>query len=272
MALKCAHIVGLAVLTLALLLPAKIPAPARADSTGPNANSAAAAMPSDSSPERFLFESANRERAMRGVPQLVWDQSLAASARQHAEAMADRNALSHQFPGEPDLALRAAKAGARFTALAENVALAPTAPELHSEWMNSPPHRENLLDPNLNSIGIAVVPRGGELFAVQDFARAVADLTIEQQEDQVGSLLRTRGLRLLFDHERARRDCVSGHDNTADSRAFYLMRFDSDSLDRLPDPLQRTISTGYYREAAVGACSNDRPDGFSAYRVAVLLF
>jgi uncharacterized protein YkwD len=38
--------------------------------------------------------------------------------------------------------------------------------------MNSPAHRDNLLDRELDSIGIAVVERGGQLFAVQDFSRA----------------------------------------------------------------------------------------------------
>jgi hypothetical protein len=38
--------------------------------------------------------------------------------------------------------------------------------------MNSPPHRANILDPELDSLGVAVVERNGELFAVQDFALA----------------------------------------------------------------------------------------------------
>jgi uncharacterized protein YkwD len=270
-----AHFTGLAILTLAFSLAANAAPPAAGagvDSRAPGPNAAAAAAPLESSPERYLFDSVNRERAMRGVPELSWDMSLASSARQHAEQMADRNALSHQFSGEADLALRAAQAGARFTALAENVAFAATPSDLHEEWMNSPPHRANLLDPNLNSIGIAVVARGGELFAVQDFSRAVADLTIEQQEEQLGTLVQARGLRLLGDHDEARRACASSHEWNADMRAFYLMRFDTDSLDNLPDALNRTIASGRYRQAAVGACSDVRSDGFSSYRLAVLLF
>jgi uncharacterized protein YkwD len=59
-----------------------------------------------------------------------------------------------------------------FISAAENVAQGPTAAVIHQEWMNSPPHRENLLDPELDSMGVAVVARNGELFAVQDFALA----------------------------------------------------------------------------------------------------
>lgn len=228
--------------------------------------------PPAASPERYLFEATNRERAARGLQQFGWDDALAASARQHAEQMAGRGTLSHQFPGEPGLESRAKNAGASFIALAENVAFAPTVADLQNGWMNSPPHRANILEPETNSIGIAVVARGGELYAVEDFSHAVVALTIEQQEDRLGALVVKRGLQLLRDHEEARRACVSGHEPQGGTRAFYLMRFDTASLDDFPDALNRTIASGHYHQAAVGACAMDRGDGFGGYRVAVLLY
>ena len=230
------------------------------------------AAPPAGSAERFLLDSANHERATRGVPVLEWDDALAAAARRHAERMAEVGAISHQFPGEPDLLARASAAGVHFSMLEENVAFAPSVAELHQEWMNSPPHRENLLNPQVDSIGIAVVERGGELYAVQDFSRAVADLTIEQQEDRLGALIKARGLELLTDRDQARRACSTGRDTTGDTRAFYMLRFDTASLDDLPDGLKRTIESGRYRQAAVGACASDQSGGFTDYRVAVLLF
>jgi len=38
--------------------------------------------------------------------------------------------------------------------------------------MHSPPHRANLLDKDMDSVGIGVVERNGELFAVEDFSKA----------------------------------------------------------------------------------------------------
>jgi len=228
--------------------------------------------PPAESPERFLFDCTNHERATRGLAEFSWDDALAASAAQHAEQMADREALSHQFPGEPNLASRVVQAGASFIALAENVALAPNATELHTEWMNSPPHRANLLDPNLNMMGIAVVERDGELYAVEDFSHAVPALSIEQQEERLAAIAKARGLEPLGDHEEARRACATGHEPTGGTRAFYLMRFDTVSLDDFPDALNRTIASRRYHQAAIGACASNRADGFGGYRVAVLLF
>jgi uncharacterized protein YkwD len=130
------------------------------------------------SAEQILYEAANRDRQARRLRPLHWDNSLATGARQHAQRMAQQNTLSHQLPGEEDFKARALRAGARFSSLAENIAEGPNAPGIHTQWMNSPPHRENLLDPKLDSIGIAVAESGGVMFAVEDFSLEVADLSM----------------------------------------------------------------------------------------------
>ena len=69
----------------------------------------------ENGPAQFLFESANRERAVLGLAPLKWSVALAAAARQHAQRMAAQNTLSHQLPGEPGMADRASQAGARLS-------------------------------------------------------------------------------------------------------------------------------------------------------------
>jgi uncharacterized protein YkwD len=131
-----------------------------------------ATAPKMSASEKALFDAANRERAARKLAPLKWNASLASAARAHARKMAQENRLEHQFPREMDLGTRIRVAGVPFTAVAENVAQGPSAAGIHAQWMNSPPHRANLLDPELDSIGIAVAEGKGQLFAVQDFAAA----------------------------------------------------------------------------------------------------
>jgi len=125
-----------------------------------------------SAQDKALFDAANHERESRRLPRLKWSAALASAARLHAQKMAQKNTLSHQFPGEPDMGMRIRMAGIRFRAVAENVAQGPSAAVIHAQWMNSPPHRANLLDPDFDSIGIAVVERNRQLFAVQDFSQA----------------------------------------------------------------------------------------------------
>lgn len=224
------------------------------------------------SPEQILFQSANRERTAHGLSPLRWNAPLAEAARQHAVLLAQKNALSHQFPGEPDLASRAAHEGARFSTIAENVALGPSAERLHEQWMNSPPHRANLLDPQMNSVGIAIARRGGTLFAVEDFAEIAGDLSLQEQEKLVQKQLQSRGLRILDYASDARRSCVLDKGYAGDHRPSFVLHYATPSLDSLPEMLVKRIEGGRYQGAAVGACPSDAKFGFSSYRVAVLLY
>jgi uncharacterized protein YkwD len=242
------------------------------------------ARPQPMSTERILFESANRERTALGLPQLHWDESLAAAARQHAELMVQYNALSHQFSGEPSLQDRTRQAGARYSVIAENVAMGPSADVIHSSWMHSPPHRANLLDRDLTAVGIAVVATlgrnsggagGGTLFAVEDFSQAVVSLSFEQQEKQVSALLAARGLQVANSNgaaDDARKTCEMDR-GFAGSRPNLVVRYEASDLSRLPDDLEQKIRSGNYRTAAVGACdSGGSSRGFTRFRITVLLY
>jgi uncharacterized protein YkwD len=122
--------------------------------------------------ERDLFDYANHERSAQGLPALRWNTALADAARKHAAVMAQKQSISHQFPGEASLPGRAGQSGAHFVWLSENVAEGPSAQVIHAEWVKSPNHRANLLDRDMDSIGIAVAERGGQWFAVEDFSKA----------------------------------------------------------------------------------------------------
>jgi uncharacterized protein YkwD len=124
------------------------------------------------SPERDLFNATNRERLAHGLPALQWNDALAVAARKHAGEMAHKDALSHQFPGEPSLPSRVKQAGAHFVWLSENVALGPNTSLIHAEFVKSPRHRANILDTDMNVMGIGIVERDGQLFAVEDFSKA----------------------------------------------------------------------------------------------------
>lgn len=122
--------------------------------------------------EQELFASVNQARRSQGLPALRWDESLATAARRHADVMAAHGEAQHQFEGEPSLSARVKQTGAHFGWLSENVTMGPTTGFIHNQFMNSPNHRANVLDRDMDSVGIGVVKRGGELFAVEDFSQA----------------------------------------------------------------------------------------------------
>jgi Cysteine-rich secretory protein family len=229
------------------------------------------ARPPVGTPESILFDAANHDRAAAGLPLFQWDKTLAASARAHAKLMAQHNTLSHQFPGEPALQERATQAGARFSVIAENVAEGPSASGLHTQWMNSAPHRANLMATDMSAIGIAVVQGGNMLFAVEDFSQPVPSLNLELQESQVSTLLSSQGLRMLSDTPDARKTCDLER-GWAGDRPLSVVRYETADLSRLPEGIEQKVVSGKYRTAAVGACDAGGPVGFARFRIAILLF
>jgi hypothetical protein len=236
------------------------------------------------SDEQILFDAANHERAAQKLRPLKWDNALAKAASEHAKRMAQQNTLSHQLPGEEDFKARALRAGARFSSLAENIAEGQDAPGIHKQWMNSPPHRENLLDPNLDSVGIALADSNGELFAVEDFSLAVADLTLEEQELQVAAILIDKNLHVMNDVRgnaildaratiaEARNACVQNGKYVGTRGNAFVVRYTTADISRLPDSLTLQLRKKEFRSAAVGACTPNNKSDFSSYRLAVLLF
>jgi uncharacterized protein YkwD len=122
--------------------------------------------------ELELFEAANRERHRHGLSTLKWDESLATAARKHAAEMLKHNSVSHQFPEEPSLPSRANQAGVRFTWISENVDQGRGAEIIHDRLMKSALHRSNILDRDMDTVGIGVAQRNGQLFVVEDFSKA----------------------------------------------------------------------------------------------------
>ena len=223
--------------------------------------------------EQYLLAEANAERAQRGLQPLRWDRALYESANYHAQLMAERETISHQYEGEPELTQRGQVAGARFSVISENVATAPSALMIEQAWMNSPHHRDNLLDPRVDSIGIRVISRGDRLYAVEDFDRSVTNLSLEQQEVAVGQLLRSKSsVAILPATEDARRTCSMESGYAGDRRPWFVMRYTAADLSQIPKMLEQHLASGGYHAAAVGACPAEGTQNFSAYSIAVMLF
>jgi len=234
------------------------------------APAAAGGRPSNSA-EQVLYDAVNRERASLGLRQLQWDNALANAARLHTTLLAVHDSLSHRFEGEADLQTRLRMAGASFSLVAENVAEAPDVSTLHIAWMNSAPHRANILDPQVDSIGIAIERRGEQYYATQDFAAVVAPLSREEQEQQVARLLQANGISLVPNVDEARRNCDANHLGSS-FQPVTIARFETSDLNRLPNDLGRMVASGRFRRAAVGACELPAVTPFARFRLTVLLY
>jgi hypothetical protein len=219
-----------------------------------------------------LYALANQARAGYGFAPLEWDPALAASAMQHCLLMARAPQIEHRYRNENDVPLRASQAGAHFSLIEENIASGPDASGIQQAWMNSREHRANLLNSSIDRVGLAVVSRNGQLYAVADYARAVPMLTQTQVESAVAAQLRARGVAVLADTSQARAYCASNGGFGAVG-ARLMMRWQNSDVTQLPSNVLRELSSGAYHHAAVGSClDQDQAASFTSYRVAVILY
>lgn len=222
-----------------------------------------------------LMALANRARAAVGAPPLKWDSALAEAALKHTERMADEGPIQHQYNGELDLSERAGLAGAHFDLVEENIAIGPTPEGIQDEWMHSKGHRENMLNPEVDRVGIGVVSARGVLYATADFARAVKSLSQTQVEQRVAALIQPSGVKVIAGSPVARMACEmkDGMPRSSGMQPTFVMRWQDSDLSHLPKALVSQLASGGHREAAVGSCMPSGEAGtFTAYRIAVLLY
>jgi uncharacterized protein YkwD len=112
----------------------------------------------------------NAQRRAHHLPPLKVNKKLSLASARHAREMAARHYFAHgDFVGR----IRAVRylAGARSWIVGENIAWGSqqlgTPQEIVKAWMNSPPHRANILSRSFREIGIGV-SRGAPVPGVGD--------------------------------------------------------------------------------------------------------
>ncbi len=109
------------------------------------------------SPSVLLTET-NQQRILFHEPTLTLNQQLMNAAQTKAINMVQLNYWSHYTPsGEPPWTF-ISNAGYNYQSAGENLAYGfTTAQGLMTGWMNSPPHRKNILDSSYQNVGFGIV-------------------------------------------------------------------------------------------------------------------
>ncbi|MBK9128154.1 MAG: CAP domain-containing protein [Phycisphaerales bacterium] len=138
-------------------------------------NSSACLIPLDEDAwEAEVLRLTNLERTSRGLQPLSWHAGLATQADAYACEMINDDFFGHVNPlSGSTLRTRAESASYQYWMIGENLAGGQTSPsQAVQEWMNSPSHRENILNPAYTELGVGV-RLGGDyrIYWVQEFGR-----------------------------------------------------------------------------------------------------
>lgn len=141
-----------------------------------------------------VVELTNAQRAAYGLPPLKLQGALCAAAFWMAQDMAAHHHCSHTDSRGRRLAERIPLFGyVNYQIIGENLAAGLTTPEeVVAAWMQSPAHRENLLNPNFREIGIGFSESDtGRYYWVQELGARyeVQPLIINGEAAKTGSPL-----------------------------------------------------------------------------------
>jgi uncharacterized protein YkwD len=137
-----------------------------------------------------LIEAHNRVREHHELPPLQPHPQLMAAARVHARYMAEREITAHRGRGGSMPAQRVKRQGYAYITVAENVASGQSTPEeVLKSWMQSPPHRQNILG-DFAEIGAArVIGDDQRPYWCVVFATPMPDLDPQQAAATLVTLL-----------------------------------------------------------------------------------
>ena len=149
------------------MLAAAAPAPAKPTNVTPVPATRAYAL---SSQEQLAVNLLNQARQNEGLEPLKVNLQLSKLAADYALDMRNRKFFAHVDPDGKDPFERMAAVGIDFPNAEENIALSPDVETAHRMLLESPLHRENIMNPKFTEIGIGVRPdsRGG-VYLVQEF-------------------------------------------------------------------------------------------------------
>ncbi|HEY4516767.1 hypothetical protein A2763_00975 [Candidatus Kaiserbacteria bacterium RIFCSPHIGHO2_01_FULL_54_36] len=130
-----------------------------------------------------LVDLANGDRASQSLGTLRINPVLTAAAQAKADDMAAKGYFAHETPEGYDSWYWFKEAGYSFKYAGENLAVDfSDSADVERAWMQSPTHRDNLLDPHFTEIGIATAQGTFEghatTFVVQMFATPAEAATI----------------------------------------------------------------------------------------------
>ncbi|OEJ30488.1 CAP domain-containing protein [Streptomyces subrutilus] len=110
-----------------------------------------------SGPAAEVVALVNKERAKAGCSALTVNAKLTAAALNHSKDMAAHSNMSHTGSDGSDPGGRITRAGYAWTTYGENVAYGYSTPaQVMTGWMNSPGHRQNILNCAFKEIGVGL--------------------------------------------------------------------------------------------------------------------
>lgn len=245
--------------------------------------------PEISTIEKTLLEWVNKERTDRKLGPLNLSADLRKVAEGHSRDMASRRKLTHLSSGRKSFEDRLLDAGMFFIEIGENVATSETfdGAFIHQGFMDSPEHRDNILNPNFDTIGISVVyANDNKYYVTQDFIQSLDVLEEEDAtkffQDEIDRIRKKNALPALsfqktaniFAQRHAKKKAAGQRLlNVANFFGETHVHFITTPRLTIPENVSREIASGIYESGGIGAWFGRLPEyPGGTYLITLFLF
>ncbi len=143
--------------------------------------------------EKEMLQLINFERSSKGIRILKHNNALFMAAELHNRKMIKMNKLSHTFGNYKSLDKRIKDVGAFFAKAGENIAFstAYVSEYIHKGFMDSKPHKENILDKKYTHCGISIIESKKGFYITQEFANILTPVNMQDLEDNLKRYINT---------------------------------------------------------------------------------
>lgn len=245
--------------------------------------------PEISTIEKTLLEWVNKERTDRKLDPLNLSEDLRRVAESHSRDMASRRTLTHLSVRGESFKDRLLDAGMFFTEIGENVAASETfdGAFIHQGFMDSPEHRDNILNPNFDTIGISVVyAKDNKYYVTEDFIQSLEVL----EEDDVTKLFQNeinkirkknalpplsfqKTANILAQRHAQKKATEQRLLNIANFLGETHVHFITTPRLTIPENVSREIASGMYESGGIGAWFGRLPEyPGGTYLITLFLF
>lgn len=114
-----------------------------------------------------IIDEVNFQRAIRGIPPLKQNKTLDRIAQKKADDMLVNKYFAHKSPKGVSLKHLFERERYNYSAGGENLAKGYTVDEVVKAWMQSQPHKKNIVNKDFTEIGIGIT----EIHFVQTFGK-----------------------------------------------------------------------------------------------------
>lgn len=227
--------------------------------------------------ERQMLELINAERTSRGLNTVQLELRLNDSAEDHSEWMLQQDVFSHTGAGGSSAGDRMEDAGFVFSGSwtwAENIAwqsergapgLADDVIDLHNALMNSPGHRANILNANVEVIGIGIEQGNfngwDAVMVTQNFAKTSAQLQLDTGSGGGSGSGATTGDDILTLSSAGTLSGLAGDDQLTGSGGNDVLNGDIGRDTLHGGDGNDTLNGGNYKDTLAGGSGNDSLQG-----------